>query len=879
MRVKRGIQLRRCKLCGKTGHNSVRCDKNAAILKSKNSAKISANNELLNSAKAAPVKTSQIVLVKHHSTVKHSPHVVDLKQKSEASENVWGKIKAFAEKPVIKEERKVVDFAEIIRRHREQQKSVLKGQNIERSQDRNKVERSFDIRNLHSTRAHAEGKLVTYTQIKSYIKILNNYLLLVKEKLYNGFRKINKFKFQVSSFKFQINYRKLAYASIILFILASLPFPALSYYQEVKNDSARVVAQSTSAFQSLKSSMTAALQINLLQAQTDLNSALSAFGNANEILEKEHRGLIYAASLLPVIGKQVSGRQDLLLAGQQVALGNAYLLKGISETESASSSPLTDRLEILTDHLQAAIPEYNQALTELAKIDGNILPENYQKSFADFKLLYASFVNDLNSLVELSRSLNLVFGSEQPKRYLLIFQNNSELRPAGGFVGSFAIMDVQKGKIMDLHIPGGGAYDLQGQLDQYVKPPLPLQLVNARWEFQDANWFPDFPASAQKMAWFYQHSRGATVDGVIALNASVLERLLKILGPVKSDNFNLEILSGNALATLQKQVEVDYDKTVNQPKAVLADLAPQFFEKFKTIGAANAFALLGELQEALWQKEIQVYFIDANLEKHFKEFGWTGEIAPTATNQDYLFVVNANLNGQKSDAKIQQKVDHQAVVQADGTILDTVIIERTHIGAPGEMFYGVNNVSYVRVYAPQGAELLNAGGFNFPPEDFFHVPEAWYKDDVDLAHWERETGIDSKTGTRVTEEFGKTAFGNWLMVAPGQTSRAYFTYRLPFKINALSAKETLCSDILSKCELNNIKQFLIGKDKEVAKYSLLAQKQSGLISDFSMRVIFPNGWQPVWQADDSLSLATNGAEYSGQLQSDKMFGLVMEKNN
>ena len=98
----------------------------------------------------------------------------------------------------------------------------------------------------------------------------------------------------------------------------------------------------------------------------------------------------------------------------------------------------------------------------------------------------------MNEIVSLSSALDSVFGDKQLKRYLIVFQNNNEIRPTGGFMGSFALVDIQKGKILNIDIPGGGTYDLKGQMKKEVEPPLPLQLSNNRWEFQDANWFPDF---------------------------------------------------------------------------------------------------------------------------------------------------------------------------------------------------------------------------------------------------------------------------------------------------------------------------------------------------------------------------------------------------
>lgn len=562
-----------------------------------------------------------------------------------------------------------------------------------------------------------------------------------------------------------------------------------------------MVAQSVSAFLSLQSSTAAVFNTNLPQAQFDLNAALHSFSQAEAILEKEHKALVYVASLLPVVGDKVSSRSHILNAGHEVAVGNAYLVKGISEASASSteSMDLVDRLRIFKVHLRGAIPQYETALTELARVKAEALPVEYQTSFADFKVLFTAVVEDLKNMNSVLGGIETMLGSDQPKRYLVLFQNQHELRATGGFIGSLAVVDIQRGKITKIDVPAGGSYDFQGQLDTYLKSPLPLQIVNARWELQDANWFPDFPASAQKVAWFYNHSRGASVDGVIAVNASVLERLLGIMGPLKNDQYNVILDAETGLETLQTVVEHGPDKATNRPKAIIGSIVSQLLESGIKPSPDQIVPLVTELSSALAQKEIQIYTTDAKAQKQFSELGWTGEVVPTAANQDYLLVVNTNLGGAKTDARITDQVEHQAIVQPDGSVIDTVIIKRKHNGSADGSFYGIRNSSYLRVYVPKGAELIKASGFIYPEEDTFKVPEKWYKNDSDLMGLEVERGFHVESGTRLTEEFNKTVFGNWITTQPGEETEVWFTYKLPliwrqkqkFRLNRFLVKPSL----------------------------------------------------------------------------------------
>ena len=569
-----------------------------------------------------------------------------------------------------------------------------------------------------------------------------------------------------------------------------------------------------------------------------------------------------------IMNSEIKSRQRLITAGQEISLGNTYLIKGLSEVRTASST-ITKNLGLLGSHLTFSLPHYQTALIDLNKVDSDVLPFEYQNTFKEFRILFNAYVGDLEKTAKLNSAVQEIFGGQGLRRYLLVFQNSAELRPTGGFMGSFALLDIKDGEVVKIDIPAGGTYDLQGQLTEYVEPPTPLLLANKRWEFQDANWFPDFPASAKKILWFYRHSRNLTADGVIAINASVLNRLLSIIGPIAEENRNVVISKENALDTIQNIVEYGPEKKENKPKQILSDLAPMFINNFKKMKTGEILPMLANLQEALQQKEIQSYFTDTATENTIKEFGWSGEILTTNPNQDYLFVVNTNIQGQKSDARIKQTISHQAMVQPDGTILDSVVISREHTGQAEEKLYGQTNIDYLRIYVPAGSELVRASGFIWPAEQSFKAPESWYTKDAMLDSLEKEINIDDKSGTRITSEFGKTAFANWIITEPGQTSQIQFIYKLPFK--AWEQPE--------ETGLNNLAK-IFQSENPSSKYQLLVQKQSGITSKFDSQTIYPEGWSPIWQNGDGVTLATNGAAInSTELNNDKIWSLVMKKND
>jgi hypothetical protein len=662
--------------------------------------------------------------------------------------------------------------------------------------------------------------------------------------------------------------KKFATSVAVLGLLAALPFPAIGWYRSVEENTGKIIHESTNAFLSLQSSTVAAINQNLPQAEFDLNQALNSFGAAQTMVDKEYKALRVVLDLLPVMGEKIKSRQGILEAGHHLALGNAYLIKGVDAVMEAGDATTVERLKVLRTHIRGALPQYEEAVARLELVEPESLPPEHQASFLEFRKLFNTLVSDIQNVADVIGGLELMLGSDGFKRYLVVFQNQYELRPTGGFIGSFAMLDVQSGKILNIDVPGGGSYDLEGQLSVQVKPPVPLQLINERWEFQDANWFPDFRASGKKLAWFYEKSRHTTVDGVIAINASVLERLLRVVGPIENEQYELLLNGENAIKNLMYEID-SYDNAdgKNTPKAVLSVLLEQITAVMQEIKPEQLVALVTELSDALNGREVQTYFVDERVQSTMRSYGWTGEILNTGKNQDYLMVVNSNIGGGKSDVNIAQKIQHQSVIEVDGSIVDTVIITRAHEGIDEEdSLFGQVNSSYVRVYVPEGAELIDAGGFLYPDESSFRVSPSWYTNDKDLFELEREQSVHNGSGTRVTSEFGKTSFGNWMVTYPGEQTRIYFTYRLPFK--AFEPKSE------SQSTVEKYTEFL---HEVTSRYSMVIQKQSGITSEYEHTVIYPDDWRPLWRANDDLAVSLNGASIYGILEHDVMYGILMKQ--
>jgi len=524
---------------------------------------------------------------------------------------------------------------------------------------------------------------------------------------------------------------------------------------------------------------------------------------------------------------------------------------------SADESSFTEKIIKMRNEFSIAAPLLAQAAGSLAAVDLKAIPEASQSDFNNLKAGLPVVSQVIDRFIAESEALLGILGHYQKKRYLIVFQNNTEIRPTGGFMGSYALVDVKQGKIVNLEIPGGGFYDLQGSLRVKAVSPEPFHLINPVWEPQDANWFFDFPTSAEKIIWFYYKAGGPTVDGLITLNTFVLKDILAMTGPVDMPQYGRTITADNFIEEIQTVVEFEYDRQLNRPKQIIADLAPVLIERLFEFQESQYLGLTDILAKNLAEKDLLLYFTDDQTEKLVRDLDWAGQVKETG--KDYLAVVNTNIAGGKTDGVIRQKISHQAEIMPDGSLIDTVRVARTHLGNKANIFTGVNNVDFIRIYTPLGSTLLSADGFSPPPAEYFEDPPEGYYYDQDLSAIESQKLVDPLTQTVITTENNKTVFGNWVQVDVGQTAEAVFKYRLPFKIKFSENKPAGLTD--------KLKSFLGLTNQEMVYYSLLIQKQPGdWQTDFNSQLTAPADWRLEWSYPESFDQTI--------LNTDKFYGKV-----
>ncbi len=644
------------------------------------------------------------------------------------------------------------------------------------------------------------------------------------------------------------------FASIIFLLIS--PFAGYSYYRSLNDVRGKVLGESEQAFNNLSLAGQLAGQFNFGQANQNFSQAGQNFIEAQNQL-KQINDLVFAiAGVMPNNDlKLASASKNILKIGQLSTELGSNLSLALDSILNIKEATINDGLNSFTIYGRLAINNIYEINILLEPIDVKIIPEEYQEQFIDLKQKIDLLSQGLVQFIDLMQDLKEFLGMSQDKRYLLVFQNNAEMRASGGFIGSFAVIDFRNGQIKNLEVPGGGSYDTEAGLLEKIIAPEPLWLVNPLWHFWDANWWPDWPTTAKKLAWFYEKSDGSTVDGVISLTPTVIENLLSVIGPVDMTKDYGVIIDENNFWQITQTLAEQKPPETTKPKKIIGDLAVKIIEQLPTsLSKENLIKLIKIVEENLKQKQILFYFTNADLQDKITQFDWSGIIKPTSG--DYFSVVNTNIAGGKSDKKIIQAIEHQAEIMADGSIIDTLTIKRTHTAIKREPFSGVRNVNWLRIYVPEGSQLLAAQGFMPVDQIYFEKPDASWKNDPDVIAGEGQAKIDQMSGTKIYNELGKTVFANWSQVDPGQTAQIYVKYKLPFSVN----------EILSQSQA------------QIYPYSVLAQKQPGSSpSQLKLTLKINRIDKIIWHYPENLLLNSNGWEISDILDQDKFWAVILQK--
>jgi hypothetical protein len=300
--------------------------------------------------------------------------------------------------------------------------------------------------------------------------------------------------------------------------------------------------------------------------------------------------------------------------------------------------------------------------------------------------------------------------AQKQTTYLVLFQNTLELRPTGGYIGNFAEVTLDRGKIVNYTIYNTNVFD-------YGKPGIEAPEIYKsmlgvdQMQIRDGNWAPDFPTTAQQIIDLYKLEGGTeNIAGVIAVNASVLPEILKILGPVSIKSIDKELTADNILLEVQYELNFGFvEKGISRSerKEPIKDLALEIENRIRKASLIKLYDLGNMFLKQAQEKQILVWSQDDKIQSKIVKLNWDGEVKKEIKG-DYLMLVDANLGSLKTDYYMKRNIKKE-VNECGDKICSTITITYNNTAKTASPLNG-DYKSYTRVLLPQEAFVNSVKG-------------------------------------------------------------------------------------------------------------------------------------------------------------------------
>ncbi|MDP1545344.1 MAG: DUF4012 domain-containing protein [Anaerolineales bacterium] len=588
---------------------------------------------------------------------------------------------------------------------------------------------------------------------------------------------------------------------------------------------------------------------------------LSLTAVADEVHGARQELYILRGELAPLLwfgarlGGDLGAAQPLMDAGVESLIAAdeslSALTPALGDLELSSLSmkqmpQILDALAVARPVLARAETHLDAAAVALLRIEGPLSPR------------VESWVSQASQFVQLAQYgiggaqiAPGLLGQDGSRTYLVLIQNSDELRPTGGFISAVARVELSRGQLISMTVQD--SYEIDNFTKEYPNPPQPLldYMGSEQWVFRDANWSPDFPATALDAISLYQISRPGRVDGVIGLNLKGIEMLIAGLEPLDVAGLPEPVTSANVSQILRETWNPPQDAGLSSE-----ELRSWYSTRKQFIGlvmhAAIDKLLAGEANwkqlglgtiEAFNQRQLMIYASPE--EDTIRQLHWDGALRTSPG--DYLMVVDANLGFNKTNIFVNESLNYQVTLLPDGTGRSVVELNYAHQGTRTnvdctQLVSFDKNVTYdklahtcyydyLRLVVPRGSQLREA--------TIHPVPGAYLLDGVSR---------DGKAETLDDNPTGWTMFGQFFLVEYGKQLLTRFEYDLPVVVTDAAGQK---------------------------RYVLLLQKQSGTDAmPVKVKLILPARTQLVSASPTPTLQSGTILEFDLQLDVDRQIEVV-----
>lgn len=493
------------------------------------------------------------------------------------------------------------------------------------------------------------------------------------------------------------------------------------------------------------------------QAITDkdldkVKSELNVVKSQIKSVESTYKKFSYA-KIIPVAKNYYNDGTELInISKEAIDAGNIVIqaiepykdFLGVKGAATSGEETTQDRISFLTQSVESLVPYMDTLEQKLSKIEtslNKIDPNRYPEEFKGIAI--KSDLNKANEMVSqihtflkngqpiLSKT-SWLLGKDSPRNYLLIFQNNAELRPTGGFWTAYGLIKIDNGKITPL--ASSDIYSLDAQIKSTIPAPRPIKAYHINvpyYNVRDMNISPDFPTSIKLFLENYEKvNKNTKIDAVISLDLDVLVDLVKVLGQVGVSGFGNFSAEPDTRCDGCPNIIYQLEELADKPKSYIDTNRKGFLGPLMNSLLSNAMgsekSKMGPLMEAFFtninQKHIMFYFKDTDMQKAGELANIAGTITQTDNSVDYFHLNDANMASAKSNLFITQKIKHE-ISTKNGKVTHKISITYTNPTAAsncnlekgGLCLNAANYRDWFRFFVPTGSTMIKMTGSEVEP--------------------------------------------------------------------------------------------------------------------------------------------------------------------
>lgn len=439
---------------------------------------------------------------------------------------------------------------------------------------------------------------------------------------------------------------------------------------------------------------------------------------------------------LPGWGGQAAQAPRAVDLGLDVSVQTLALLRTVEPLFIGSGTSAERVREVMVlrhDRLDAELAALAGAAAEARSLQS----VGWSGPFARARPLIDGLVADLDRVHAVravaqaaAAGIDPLLGFDGPRTYLVLGQNEQEIRATGGFPGTMGVIVLQNGRLVSSDYRS--TYDFDPPSSPAREPPAALRryMGLSRWYVRDANWDPAFARSAERTLQFFREDRGIDADGVIAVDAPLLRLLLQATGPLTVEGFDEPLTDANFFALLEEEIFSGGD-SAERKQRLLQPVLQQVFERVQNVDAEGVPPLIAALREGAGGRDLQIYSRDPRVAALVGRLGVDGALA-ARPGRDFVAVVDSNVAYVKIQLVIRREITY--LRRADG-VIDLAVRwtnERSTFAGPRYLRLGEGGQlwdadqarmvpapgtfgNYARIYLPAGTTLDAITGFTGPP--------------------------------------------------------------------------------------------------------------------------------------------------------------------